>query len=152
MARETEKQSVAILGGGIAGLSCGYFLKKRNIPFTIYESGGAHGGNCSTFAVGDFRYDSGAHRLHDKDPDATAEIKSLLGERLRKVSAPSHIYHEGRMILFPISAPDAFKKLGAALSMRIAAEALFGRALNRGDAADFESRSLKQYGKTLANL
>lgn len=152
MAREAEKQSVAILGGGIAGLSCGYFLKKRNIPFTIYESGVGPGGNCSTFAVGDFRFDSGAHRLHDKDPDATTEIKSLLGDRLKKVSAPSHIYHEGKMILFPISAPDAFKKLGAALSMRIAAEALAGRALRQSDSADFESSSIKRYGKTLAGM
>ncbi len=56
------------------------------------------------------------------------------------------------MILFPLSATDAFKKLGAALSMRIAAEALAGRALRRGDDADFESSSIKRYGKTLAGL
>jgi protoporphyrinogen oxidase len=152
MAREPENQRVAILGGGIAGLSCGYFLKKRNIPFTIYESGGGIGGNCSTFAEGGFRYDSGAHRLHDKDPDATAEMKALLGDRLRKVSAPSHIYHDDKMILFPISATDAFGKLGAALSLKIAVEALAGRALNRDAGENFESSSIKRYGKTLAGL
>ena len=29
------------------------------------------GGNCRTFTCGDFKFDSGAHRFHDKDPDIT---------------------------------------------------------------------------------
>ena len=36
--------SVAILGGGISGLTTAYFLKKEGIPFTLFESSNAVGG------------------------------------------------------------------------------------------------------------
>ena len=69
---------LAILGGGIAGLSVGYYAKKNGIPFTIYEEKARIGGNAITFKHSDFFFDSGAHRIHDKDPKVTKEIYDLL--------------------------------------------------------------------------
>ena len=51
---------------------------------TIYESTSLIGGNCKTITDGEFRYDTGAHRLHDKDSKVTNEIKSLLAELINK--------------------------------------------------------------------
>ena len=35
---ETEKFKVVVIGAGQAGLSVGYFLKKKNIPFVILDA------------------------------------------------------------------------------------------------------------------
>lgn len=56
-------KTVTILGGGIAGLSAGYFSKKKGLDFVIYEAGKNVGGNCQTFAIGDFKVDTGAHHF-----------------------------------------------------------------------------------------
>ena len=60
---------ITILGGGVAGLSAGYYAKKKSLPFTVYESRNQAGGLCATYRHGDFSFDCGAHRFHDKDPD-----------------------------------------------------------------------------------
>ena len=77
-----NKKKIDIIGGGPAGLSVGYYAKKIGMNVTIYESTSLIGGNCKTIIDGKFRYDTGAHRLHDKDSIVTNEIKSLLGDSL----------------------------------------------------------------------
>ena len=96
-----NKKKIDIIGGGPAGLSVGYYARKIGMNVTIYESTSLIGGNCKTIIDGEFRYDTGAHRLHDKDSTVTNEIKSLLGDSLLKVSSPSKIYFEGRFFNFP---------------------------------------------------
>ena len=61
-----EKKKIDIIGGGPAGLSVGYYAKKIGMNVAIYESTSQIGGNCKTIIDGEFRYDTGAHRLHDK--------------------------------------------------------------------------------------
>lgn len=57
---------LAILGGGIAGLAAGYYAKKRGVNFTVYKAKSSIGGNCSTLRKGNFLFDSGARRFHDR--------------------------------------------------------------------------------------
>ena len=92
-----------ILGGGIAGLSVGYFAKKQGYSFKILESTKRIGGNCITFSHRGFLFDSGAHRFHNKYIDVTKEVLELLNANLHEVSAPSQIYDDGRFFDFPIS-------------------------------------------------
>ena len=96
-------QRLDILGAGPAGLGVGFFAKKKRIPVSIYELSNRVGGNSKTITKGDFRYDTGAHRLHDKHPMVTSLIKELLGKDLMKIDAPSKIYHKGRLIDFPLN-------------------------------------------------
>lgn len=37
-------KSVAIIGGGITGLTAAFHLRQRNIPVTLYEASGRAGG------------------------------------------------------------------------------------------------------------
>ena len=59
----TKPTHITVLGGGPAGLSIGYYAKKKGIPFTIYEASDCIGGNSTTLRHGDFLYDSGASLL-----------------------------------------------------------------------------------------
>ena len=56
-----------ILGGGPAGLSVAYYLRKKGEAFRLWEAAPHVGGNAVTFEWNGLRYDSGAHRFHARD-------------------------------------------------------------------------------------
>ena len=71
------KRELLILGGSPAGMAAGYHAKKKHKFFNhrIIEK---VGGNCKTLSMGQFKYDTGAHRFHDKDKAVTRLIRSIL--------------------------------------------------------------------------
>ena len=156
-----ETTNLHILGGGPAGLTTGYYAKKQGLlNFTIFEAGEHAGGNCRTLKIkgadcrfrvlqnGDFRFDTGAHRFHDKDPQATEEVKTLLGNDLLRVSAPSEIFYEGKFYRFPLLLSDLTQKLEKKTLLKIVWEQLHN---NREKYAEnFTEFAINQYGKTLA--
>ena len=156
-----ESTNLHILGGGPAGLTTGYYAKKYGLSnFTIFEAGENVGGNCRTLKISgvdckysflqkeDFRFDTGAHRFHDKDPQVTKEVKTLLGDDLLQVSAPSEIFFEGEFYRFPLLLSDLVQKLKPKTLLRIASEKLYNR--HRKQADNFAEFAINQYGQTLA--
>lgn len=140
-----------ILGGGPAGLAVGYYARKRNLRFTIFEAGDRVGGNAVTLRHKDFLFDSGAHRFHDKDPRITAEIKALLGEQLRQVERPSQIFHNGRFTDFPLSPFNLVLNLGPLAFTRATLEVLRSRLRPQRVVETFEDFALSTYGRTIAD-
>jgi len=146
----SESPDITILGAGPAGLAVGYYAKKNGLPFKLYEADNRIGGNSTTFRAGRFFFDSGAHRFHDKCPEVTKEIKELLGEDLIKICIPSHIYHKGRFIDFPLSPLNLMINLGLYDCFKAGFQLLIGRLKKRGVSQDFESFALATYGRTIA--
>jgi protoporphyrinogen oxidase len=142
---------ISVLGGGPAGLAVGWSARRRGLPFTLFEASGRIGGNCTTLATGDFRYDSGAHRLHDRDPEVTAELRRLLGDDLRRIDVPSQIWDEGRLIRFPLSSADLFAHLGPARFGRAVLDVVRARLADGSPAQTFEAFALRQYGRLIAD-
>ncbi len=141
---------IQILGGGPAGLAAGYYARKLGLDFLVFEAGPQTGGNCRTLRLGEFLFDTGAHRLHDKDPEVTGEIRALLGNELAEVDAPSEIFSQGRFFRFPLQLRNLVERLDRGTLLRITAENL--RPKRRKKAANFGEFALEQYGPTLANL
>ena len=156
-----ETTDIHILGGGPAGLTTGYYAKKHGFSnFTIFEAGEHPGGNCRTLKIkdadcrsdtkqsGDFRFDTGAHRFHDKDPQVTEEVKNLLGDNLLHVTAPSEIFFQGKFYRFPLLLSDLIQKLETKTLLKIAWEKLYSK--QEKQAENFAEFAVNQYGKTLA--
>ena len=155
-----ENTDFHILGGGPAGLTTGYYAKKYSFNFTIFEAGEHAGGNCRTLKIkgtdckfhvlqsGDFRFDTGAHRFHDKDPHVTEEVRSLLGDDLLRVDTPSEIFFEGKFYRFPLLLSDLTQKLETKTLLKIMWEKLYNR--HEKHAENFSEFAINQYGKTLA--
>ena len=142
---------VHILGAGIAGLSVGYFAKKNGFPITIYEASDQIGGNSTTIKYGEYLFDSGAHRFHDKDTQMTTEIRTLLGEELMRIDVPSQIYSRNRFMDFPISPLNLLRNIGIFLFARASFEILDARIRKGNTHETFKSYALNTYGKTIAN-
>jgi protoporphyrinogen oxidase len=122
-------EDITIIGGGASGICVGYYAKKAGLKFTIFEAADAVGGNAVTIQYKDFRFDSGAHRWHDKHPDITKELKDMMGRDLKRINVPSHIFHNGKLVNFPLSPLDLLEKLGPPAFMKVGFEVLGGRIL-----------------------
>lgn len=142
---------ITILGGGLAGLSVGYYARKKGLPFTVYEASNRIGGNCITLTYRDFRFDSGAHRLHDKDTEVTKELKSLLGEDLKEINVPSQIYHKGTFVDFPLSPWSLLRNLGPYTFVKAGLELVGSKLRSNELNGNFENFALHTYGKTVAD-
>lgn len=145
-------ERLTILGGGPAGLAAAYYARRAGLDLTVYEAGPEAGGNCRTLRHGDFLFDTGAHRLHDKDPRVTADIRHLLGDDLLEVHARSQISWRGEWIDFPLSPYDLASKLPARTLLRIAGENVRQRLSPAAPAASFRDHAVSSYGETLAEM
>ena len=141
-----------ILGGGPAGIASGYYANKKGMSFKIYESSDSVGGNCKTISDGQFKFDTGAHRFHDKYDEITLEIQNLMGEQLKKVEAPSQIYYQGRMIDFPLNISSIMTNLDKRTILKIIIENINNMITKNSHDTNFKSLAYNNYGKTLSEL
>lgn len=84
--------SVAIIGGGVSGLSCAATLARDGVDFCVYEKESHVGGHASTDRIGDFQFDRGPHVLLDI-PNALAELFSELDIDLIEHRCSSTLYY-----------------------------------------------------------
>jgi protoporphyrinogen oxidase len=148
----SDDPSITVLGGGPAGLAAGFYARRRGLDVRLYEAADSVGGNARTLRLGPFRYDTGAHRFHDKEPSITADVKALLGDDLRRVEAPSQIQWRGRRIDFPLAPYDLLRKLPLRLLARVAVEQLSAGRRPGTTPSHFEEMARQSYGPTLARL
>jgi len=143
---------IDILGAGPAGLGVGYYAKKNRIPVSIFELSNNVGGNSRTISNGEFRYDTGAHRLHNKHNSVTQMVKELLGEDLKIVNVPSKIYHNGSMVDFPLNIVNLFQCLQSSDLLKIIKENLLNRIKPKREIKSFKDLAYQSYGLTLSEL
>ena len=151
MSTDVARPPITVLGGGPAGLATGFYGRRQGLPVRLLEASDTVGGNARTRQLGPFRYDTGAHRFHDKNAEVTADVKALLGDDLRRVDAPSQICWRGRRIDFPLAPYDLCRKLPASLLAQISWEQLSIPRVSE-DADHFREMAYRSYGPTLAEL
>ena len=151
MRRDTG-DGVAILGGGPAGLATAWALEALDCPYTLLEAAPAPGGNARTLRFGDFRYDTGPHRFHDRDPGATRRVVELLGDDLRAIEAPSRIFWNGAFVDFPLRPLQALTSGGAARSLAAMLGLLRARLrpARARSARDFGTWATATFGRSVA--
>jgi protoporphyrinogen oxidase len=101
------KTSVAILGGGPAGLGAAYLLAQRGFKVVVLEKLDRVGGNAGSFTLGGIPVDFGSHRLHPaSDPGILNMVRELLVDDLLERPRHGRIRLMGRWLHFPLKAPD----------------------------------------------
>ena len=142
--------SVAIVGGGITGLTAAFRLREQNIPVTLYEAGDRVGGAVRTICENGFMAEYGPNTILETSPKIAALITDLGLDQRRRDSDPAanknYVVRNGKMLPLPVSAA-AFattRLFSIAAKLRIAAEPFIRTAPKSEDEslADFVLRRL----------
>jgi oxygen-dependent protoporphyrinogen oxidase len=94
---------VAIVGGGISGLSAAYELTRRGVPFVLFERSARCGGVVLTERAQGYTIDAGPDALLTQKPAAIELCRALaLGDRLRSQAArETFVVRRGRLCQLP---------------------------------------------------
>ncbi len=90
------KDSVIVVGGGLAGLTCALYLQKEKIPFILLEGSDAVGGRVRTDMVNGFLLDRGFQIFLTAYPEAK-EILDYDGLQLQSFYPGAMIWANGSM-------------------------------------------------------
>jgi len=143
---------IFILGGGLAGLSTAYFLKR---PWRLIERSDRVGGLIKTESIDGFLFDPTGHWLHLRDP----EIKRLVTEtwlpgQLITLQRKAGIFSRGVFTRFPYQVnTHGLPKEVVAENLIGFVEAHYGekgRALREREPVTFEDFILRHLGEGFA--
>jgi protoporphyrinogen/coproporphyrinogen III oxidase len=98
---------VAIIGGGITGLTAAFRLRQKNIPVTVYEASDRVGGAIQSIRRDGYLAEFGPNTIMETSPKVAALIEDLgLGDR-RLYSDPAaknrYLVRRGRLVKMPES-------------------------------------------------
>ena len=146
---DTTRAPLLVLGGGPAGLGVAFYAERAGLPFALYERQAQFGGICRTFRHGEHRYDCGAHRFHDRDPEITADVRSLLGEALQYVEAPNQVWDGGRFLDFPPTPLGLLRSCGLFEAGRLGLE-IVREQWRKRESRSLEDFAVSRFGVTLS--
>jgi protoporphyrinogen oxidase len=106
-----QNKTIAILGGGIAGLAAAMYLSRNNYIVHVFEKEEDVGGLASGRIINNNIYEYGPHFFHTNDPKILDEIKNITGDELKKFERTILIKFMDNYFTYPISIFEIFKKL-----------------------------------------
>ena len=155
---------VAIVGGGISGLSAAYELHRRQIPFVLFEASSRLGGLVHTEQVDGFTIEAGADSMLVQKKAGIELCEELgLGSRLLTMQHPraAYVLKHGR--LHPLPSPSMlgvpatwgglfrYSLLPASARLRMAIEPVVPRRRDGGDES-VSAFFLRRFGRDAVDL
>lgn len=141
--------TVGVLGGGIAGLAVANRLEAKNLSYLLIEQNSIFGGNASTIQWDEFRFDTGAHRIHHQNPKVTKWIDEMLSSELQHLDVPSAIFWKKHFIDFPISPANLLLQGGLISGLLGIISFCKAQLTKRTESVseNFESLAISRYGR-----
>ena len=154
-------QSVCVLGGGLAGLSCAYELARHGVEVTVLEREPQPGGMATSF-VEEFdgerwSYDFGPHRFHTTDPELIEHVQLILAGNHHQAQRLSRIVLFDRFFDYPLKAGNVLRNLPRRVLVRSFLDYFWVRftertGLSHHSDENFEGWVVKRFGRTLYEL
>ena len=143
-------KSVAVIGGGITGLTAAFRLRQQNVPVTLYEASGRVGGVIQTVRKDGYLAEFGPNSVLETSPKISSLISDLGLEGRRLYSNPAaekrYLVRGGKPVLLPGSllAFLSTRLFSIGAKLRLLREPFIGRvpASREENLADFVVRRL----------
>jgi protoporphyrinogen oxidase len=149
------QQEVAVLGGGIAGLSAAWKLAEAGVGVNLYEAAPVLGGMAGSMHRDGYIWDFGPHRFHSANPAIIQTVRDLLGDDLRDRDRKTRVYFMNRFFDYPLNASNLLTNLPKSLAALSLLDFIGMKIRHRiRPAADdsFESWVVNRFGRRLYDI
>lgn len=144
--------TVAIIGGGVTGLTAAFRLRQRGVPVTLYEASGRVGGVIRSVRKDGYLAEFGPNTILETSPKIISLVRDLGLESRRMYSDPAadkrYLVRDKKLIEVPASPPKFFTSplfsLNAKLRLMLEPFRRRGPADREESVADFVRRRLGQ--------
>ncbi len=151
---------VVILGGGLAGLSCGYELVQCGHRVTVLEREPHVGGMASSFIEDGEEYwtqDFGPHRFHSQDANLIGHVRDILGDNVVTAQRLSRIVLFNKFFDYPLVMKNVLTSMPRWLLVKALLDYAWVRFLDstklrKYDDVSFESWTTRRFGRTLYKI
>jgi len=150
---------VAILGGGISGISAAYLLLNQSdnpdLKVDLFEKRSFPGGLCHTVTIDGFNLDLGPHNIHSTNPWFDALMRDLLGDQYRQRSYKAQVLFRNRLVPYPMEGIDVLKGIPFSTSLGCAASFLGSRIeslFKEWEDDNFEQFIINRFGKRMYDV
>jgi oxygen-dependent protoporphyrinogen oxidase len=143
-------KTVAIIGGGITGLTAAFRLREKGVPVTVYEAGERVGGVIRTVREHGYIAECGPNTILETSPKISALISDLDLEPRRRYTNPgaekNFVLRDGDLIAVPKTPSDFFftRLFSPLAKLRVLCEPIISRCKTTSDedVASFVKRRL----------
>src|SRR5215468_2208082 len=152
-AKFMNETTVAIIGGGPAGLTAAYLLSKKKVPVTVFEADPEYvGGIARTAKYKGYHFDIGGHRFFSKSREVEDLWTELLPHDMLVRPRSSRIFYRGKFFAYPLRATEALLKLGIVESTRCLLSYAAARLRPVKHPRSFEDWVSNQFGRRLFTI
>jgi protoporphyrinogen oxidase len=152
---ERNRPTVYVLGGGLAGLSCGWRLAQGGSRVVVLEKLDVLGGCARSFDWKDTIHDMGPHRWHSRNPELVAHLETLMNGNLTTLDRLSRIFLYRKYFNYPLESSNVVRNLPPWVLFRAFLDYFIIRIQNRIKPIpddNFENWTRKRFGNTLYKL
>ena len=140
-------KTVAIIGGGCAGLGSGYYLRNTDYAFEVHEATDRLGGIAGSLEWHGFHMDIAPHRLFTRHQDILQELLDLVP--MRQFERHSRIFLQGKWITDPVNPIEMVVKYSPRQSFDMIWNFLFKKKVPEDS---FEALVLNKFGSGLNRM
>jgi len=143
--------TLAIIGGGPAGLTAGYEMLKRSSRFhvVIFEALKLVGGIARTEEYKGYRFDIGGHRFFTRVTRVSDLWREVLQDNFLRRPRLSRIFYRGKYYAYPLKALNALYNLGLYETVRILLSYMKWRMKPHPEVQTFEQWVTNRFGGRL---
>ncbi|MBA3027986.1 MAG: FAD-dependent oxidoreductase [Desulfobacteraceae bacterium] len=145
-------KTVAIVGGGPAGLTAAYQLALKGIQVKVFEASDNVGGMARTIPLWGQMVDYGSHRFFSNDPRVNRVWLDVIGKDYSMVNRLSRIYYRKTFFDYPLKAFNALKGLGMLEATYCVLSYLKAKVLPEKDESTFEAWVSNRFGYRLFTI
>ena len=149
---DAPQGTVAIIGGGPAGLTAAYELQKRGgtrFKPIVVEASEKVGGISRTESYKGYRFDIGGHRFFTKVGEVDELWHEVLGDKFVRRPRMSRIFYQGKYYAYPLKIFNALANMGPIESARIMSSYFYWRLRPHPVEENFEQWVTNRFGDRL---
>lgn len=147
----SNKENIAIIGAGPAGLSAAWFLAQKGLRPTLFEAGPQPGGLARSLDLWGSKVDLGPHSFYADNPQVSLDFfEAILGDAYLYHPKPQRaLWVKGKKIDVPYRPLNLLQNLGPRKTIQGGLQVLYRKFKGGSAPLDAKEAFIAKFGRTL---